>query len=99
MGEYADMAIDAMLSQDEYYFASDGLDDFGEPVYSPFRYNRRDKRRAKRAMRECQFCQKFPLFFHEERPNKWILAEWNDENRPIRHVCKLKRRLNAIRRP
>lgn len=108
MGEYADMAIDAMLSEDEYALRNDGMDDYGEPLWSPFytpperrrsrKQRRRDRQRARKSMRECQFCGKYPLFFHEERPHKWILAEWNDENRPVRHVCKLKERFNNVRR-
>lgn len=59
---------------------------------------RRDKRRKKNSMMECKFCKKFPLFFHEYEKYKWILAEWDEENKPVRHVCKLKERLNNVRR-
>lgn len=99
MGEYADMAIDDMLAEDEYYLRNCGMDEYGEPIMAPFgRIRRRkDRHNPRRSMKECQFCGKFPLFFHEYEKDKWMLAEWNENNRPVRHVCKLKERLNSAR--
>lgn len=57
---------------------------------------RKDRMRPQRSMRECGTCGKYPLFFYEEEPYKWILAEWNDEHRPIRHSCKMKRKFNEF---
>ncbi len=102
MGDFADMAIEESLNAWEYMelhpeeFHWTDLD--GGFFRQTKRHRRRkDRRRHTGSMRECQFCGKFPLFFHEYEENKWMLAEWNEENKPIRHVCKLKERFNRVR--
>lgn len=59
---------------------------------------RKDRRRKKNSFSKCKICNKYPIFVHEEEPYKWILAEWNDENRPVKHVCKLKGNFNELQR-
>lgn len=84
MGEYADMAIDDALAYDDYLFDNPEEEDyFAGPVIV-----RRRKRKPK--YRTCSICGKFPLYFEETSPNLWILAEFNDENKLVRHVCKMK---------
>lgn len=87
MGEWADTFIDRIL--DRGYSLT--------PVRSKKQKRRDRQRKAKSAMRTCQFCEKSPLFFHEYEKDKWILAEWDENNLPIRHVCKLKERFNRVR--
>jgi hypothetical protein len=87
MGEWADEALNQAI-----------VNGWFDPEPRGRKQKRRDRQRAAKAtMRNCRFCNKYPLFFHEERPHVWILAEWNEENKPVRHVCKLKERFNRVR--
>jgi uncharacterized protein YbaR (Trm112 family) len=47
-----------------------------------------DRRRHK--VLACPTCGKKPLYFEEEFTNNWILAEFDENNKLVRHVCKMK---------
>ena len=50
---------------------------------------RHDKRRH-RVLR-CPVCNKGPLRFLEESTDEWYLGEFDEDNRLVRHVCKMKK--------
>lgn len=47
-----------------------------------------DRRRHK--ILACPTCGKKPLYFQEESSNNWILAEFDENNKLTRHVCKMR---------
>lgn len=89
MGEYADMAIDDMLSYDEYLLQHPDEDDDPDMGWSPFTRFRRDRRRKK--ILKCQICGQSGLHWLNE-DGKWYLGDYDIDNdfEETRHVCKMK---------
>lgn len=88
MGEFADMAIDEMLSMDEYELQHPEECDDTSGIF------RRDRRRNK--VLKCSVCGARPLFWLQEG-NLWYLGDFDEDNDEVRHVCKLKERFNRVR--
>ena len=82
MGEYADMAIDDMLSMDEYEFLHP--EEFeGEPSdqWGTFRRGPRPK--------TCKYCGKKGLFWGKQENGQWRLEDYSpEENEFFVHSCK-----------
>jgi hypothetical protein len=57
---------------------------------------RKDKVRNTRMLKVCESCGHFPTFFHEVVQDQWILAQYNDKNEIIKHVCKMKALFNVL---
>lgn len=79
MGQYSDNAVDAVA-----YFRK---------FLGRTHKKRKDRRRHTKMLKVCEYCGKYPTFFHETARDKWIMAEYADDNSIVQHVCKMKDRL------
>lgn len=93
MGEYADMAIDSMLAEDEYALTSGGYDEYGEPIYSPFDGFRFPSGRV-RYFKKCKYCGKLGLHWNKYE-GKWRLFDYDEDEEEILHTCRLKDKLHG----
>jgi len=87
MGEYADMAVEAMF--DEYYH--DQSDFYAEDCFADdYTFNGRSRRQYKPKTKECKHCGA-PNLHWEQRPEGWRLVgvKFEDETEAPVHKCPL----------